>query len=137
MYLAREGRVEPVTVAEIAGQFAVPRNHLIKVVGALTRLGWIEATRGRGGGLRLQAASMSLRIGDSLRTLEGDGEVIDCRGLGCPLAGDCLLREALATAVAAFYDALNRYCLADLVTHRTGEQIVRLHQAFLARQVVL
>ncbi|HAV37025.1 MAG TPA: BadM/Rrf2 family transcriptional regulator, partial [Massilia sp.] len=54
--LERAGeRPHPVTVAEIATQFDLPLNHLVKVVGHLARAGWVRATRGRNGGLRLAA----------------------------------------------------------------------------------
>ena len=46
-------RTQPVTVAEIAKQFDIPQNHLVKVVAEMAKIGWIKSTRGRNGGLRL------------------------------------------------------------------------------------
>lgn len=131
MYLAREVRQPAVTVAETALQFNVPHNHLVKVVGAMAKLGWIDAMRGRNGGIRLAVPAETLRIGAVLRALEGDSEAVDCEKIGCRLAGDCLLRDALRAGVDAFYAAMDRYTLADLVHGNTGMQIVRMHQAFL------
>ena len=54
MYLARESRSPSVTVAEVATQFDVPHNHLVKVVGMLARIGWVDAVRGRNGGISLR-----------------------------------------------------------------------------------
>ena len=68
IYLERAGeRPHPVTVAEIGSQFDIPLNHLVKVVGQLAKLGWITATRGRKGGLRLAADPATLTIGQVLR----------------------------------------------------------------------
>jgi Rrf2 family transcriptional regulator, nitric oxide-sensitive transcriptional repressor len=132
IYLARTGeRRSAVTVAEIGAQFELPVNHLVKVVGELARSGWVNATRGRNGGLRLAADPATLCIGTVLRVLEGENELVDCEGSGCRLAGDCRLRDALKTGMRAFYSAMDGYTLAQLTQGVTGEQIVRMHRTFL------
>ncbi|OXR49821.1 BadM/Rrf2 family transcriptional regulator [Pusillimonas sp. T2] len=131
MYLAQQAREQPVTVAEISSQFGVPHNHLVKVVGAMAKQGWIHATRGRHGGVRLAVSPGHLPIGSVLRTLEGDREAIDCEGLACRLATQCFLRNALQEGLNAFYSAMDRYTLADVVGTETGEKIVQMHRSFL------
>ena len=42
MYLTHRDREQSVTIAEIASQFSVPHNHLIKVVNRLGKLGLID-----------------------------------------------------------------------------------------------
>lgn len=55
------------------------------VVGQLAKLGWITATRGRKGGLRLAADPALLTIGQVLRKLEGeDDELVDCAACCAP-----------------------------------------------------
>lgn len=44
MYLAIGQRNEPVTISEIAEQFHVSRNHLVKVVHRLGQLQWVATT---------------------------------------------------------------------------------------------
>ena len=135
IYLARSGtRPGPVTVAEIGEQFDIPVNHLVKVVGHLARAGWVRATRGRNGGLRLAADPVSLKIGQVLRDLEGDHELIDCVGTGCTLALDCQLREALRAAMNAFYDSMNRHSLQDITGGNTGERIIQMHRVYLTER---
>jgi Rrf2 family nitric oxide-sensitive transcriptional repressor len=119
-------------VAEVAGQFDIPQNHLVKVVGHLARAGWVQALRGRNGGIRLAAPADTLRIGTVLRELEGDPELVNCEALACRLSADCRLRNALQAGMRAFYEAMNQYSLADLSNGNTGEQIVRMHRTFLA-----
>ena len=132
MYLERAGeRSHPVTVAEIGAQFDIPTNHLVKVVGKLAKLGWIQATRGRNGGLRLAADPATLTVGQVLRKLEGeDDELIDCEGSLCALRMDCRLREMLRVGMRAFYTAMDAYTLADTTAEGTGEQVVRMHRMF-------
>jgi len=133
IYLERAGeRLHPVTVAEIGKQFNIPLNHLVKVVGQLAKLGWVQATRGRNGGLRLAADPATLTIGQVLRKLEGeDDELVDCDGTDCALKMDCQLRGMLRAGMRAFYDAMDRYTLAHATAGNTGEQVVRMHRMFL------
>jgi Rrf2 family nitric oxide-sensitive transcriptional repressor len=120
----------PVTAGEIATQFDVPLNHLVKVAAQLARAGWIDATRGRNGGLVLRADAKQLRIGTVLRELEGDAELVDCEGLDCQLKRSCILRGALAAGLRAFYDAMDAYTLADIAKGKVGEQVLVMHRRF-------
>jgi Rrf2 family nitric oxide-sensitive transcriptional repressor len=124
-----------VTVGEIARQFDIPANHLVKVVGHLARMGWIQASRGRHGGLRLLADPATLHLGTVLRELEGDAELVDCEGQNCRLSKNCELRSALAAGLRAFYDAMDRYVLADVTAGAVGEQIIVMHRNFLGSTV--
>lgn len=134
IYLSRtDGERASPTVAEIASQFSIPANHLVKVVGHLARAGWIQTTRGRNGGVRLKIDAAALKIGTVLRELEGDAELVNCEGLACGLRGNCQLRGALQTGLNAFYEAMNVYSLAEIAGGDTGQQIVRMHRAFLDR----
>jgi len=119
-----------VTVAEIATQFDIPLNHLVKVVGRLARAGWVRAMRGRNGGLRLAADPQVLTVGQVLRELEGDDELVDCEGTQCALSLDCQLRGVLRAGMRAFYQEMDRYTLARITEGNTGEQIVRMHKMF-------
>jgi Rrf2 family nitric oxide-sensitive transcriptional repressor len=132
IYLERAGeRPNPVTVAEIGKQFDIPLNHLVKVVGQLAKLGWVQATRGRNGGLRLAADPALLTIGQVLRKLEGeDDELVDCEGTDCALKLDCQLRGMLRAGMRAFYEAMDRYTLAHATAGTTGEQVMRMHRMF-------
>ncbi len=136
IYLARNGKAQavPVKVAEIAEQFDLPVNHLVKVVGELVRAQWVLAVRGRNGGLHLAADPAKLKVGQVLRLLEGDVELVDCDGTGCQLASDCALRDALKAGMRAYYQVMDGYSLADITKGNTGEQIVRMHQAYLVRR---
>ena len=130
MYLTQPERVDAVTSAEIAAQFLVPHNHVIKVVHKLGKLGWIRTQRGRGGGIALDVAPDKLRLGDVLRGLEQADQLIDCADPPCVLRGGCLLKHALDAGLTRFYDELNRYTLADVTAQRTGAKLATLHRNF-------
>jgi Rrf2 family nitric oxide-sensitive transcriptional repressor len=126
-------RTHPVTAAEIGKQFDIPLNHLVKVVSELAKLGWVKSTRGRNGGLRLAADPATLTIGQVLRKLEGDeNDLADCEGTDCALKADCQLRGMLRVGMRAFYEAMDRYTLAEVTSGATGEQVIRMHRMFWA-----
>jgi Rrf2 family nitric oxide-sensitive transcriptional repressor len=134
IYLESAGeRSHPVTVAEIGAQFDIPLNHLVKVVGQLAKLGWVKATRGRNGGLRLAADPATLTIGQVLRKLEGDEDtdLVDCEGTNCALKMDCQLRGMMRAGMRAFYEAMDRFTLAQATSGATGEQVIRMHRMFV------
>ena len=59
----REGTV--VSVGEIADSFGISRHHLIKVAQHLRSGGYVETTRGNGGGLRLAQPALRSISGSS------------------------------------------------------------------------
>ena len=130
MYLTQHDRLIPVTINEIAEQFNVPRNHLIKVVTRLNKLGWVLATRGRNGGLRLGVQSDQLKLGDVLQELENTSSLVDCSKPPCVLRGQCHLKEVLDTGLKVFYAHMNRFTLADVVNQKTQSAVIHLHQRY-------
>ncbi len=132
MYLANERREAPaITLAEVSSQFNIPRNHLAKVSGKLVKNGWIEAIRGRSGGLRLAMEPANINMGHVLRVLEGHTEVIDCEKLQCRLKTGCELKIALASAYAAFFNVLDQLTLTDVTNGLAAKEIVKMHKGFM------
>jgi len=117
MYLAAEpGR--RATIAEVATAYGISENHLTKVAHGLGRLGWLATVRGQGGGLQLARPAQLVGIGQVVRSTEGGDLPAACFGdapSACTIERACRLRGALADAVEAFYAALDRHTLADLV----------------------
>lgn len=132
MYLAHERRETPaITLAEVSSQFAIPRNHLAKVAGKLTKSGWISSVRGRSGGLSLAMEPSHINIGHVLRVLEGHQAVIDCEKLNCRLKNGCELKLILAKAYEAFFNVLDQHTLADVTHGLAAKQIVNMQKSFM------
>ena len=126
MYAALNGST-PSAIPEIARAYGVSYDHLKKVAAELCRLGYLETVRGRNGGFRLAKDPREIRIGDVIRQTEGEPGLVECFDPAtntCPLLPACQLRVALQEALAAFYDVLDRYTLADLI--RAPEQLTPL-----------
>ncbi|MBI2890388.1 MAG: Rrf2 family transcriptional regulator [Nitrospirae bacterium] len=112
----------PATIREIARAYAISRNHLMKVVHRLGRLGYVETTRGRGGGLRLARDPGSVNLAEVVRRTEESWKLVECFDVaenGCRITPACELKRALGEALQAFYAALGRHTLADVLSRRT------------------
>lgn len=105
------------SIGEIAGAYGISKNHLMKVAQRLVAEGFIEAVRGRTGGLRLAQAADQVNVGRVVRTMEETGSFVECFYPStdtCVITPACQLRHALAGALEAFFRHLDRYSLADI-----------------------
>ncbi|MGD8863357.1 MAG: Rrf2 family transcriptional regulator [Myxococcales bacterium] len=118
MYLGTCERGQVVPIVEISEAFGVSRHYMLKVMSELSDLGYIEAVRGRGGGVKLVKEPTSIRVGKLIRRTEPEGGLLECVDSGegdCPIIPACRLRKALAEAQREFYRVLDRYTLADML----------------------
>ncbi|MCF6344129.1 MAG: Rrf2 family transcriptional regulator [Devosiaceae bacterium] len=109
------------TITEIAEKVAIPRNHLMKIVHALSKKEFIKTTRGRGGGIRLALCAKKIKVGDVIRKMEERLDIIECYKPRCPLAGSCRLKNVLGEATNAFLSVLDNYSVNDLVAQRESK----------------
>lgn len=108
------------TITEIADRYDISRNHIVKVVHELGRLGYIETVRGKNGGIRLDRDPATINVGELVRRTENGFELVECfrPDNGCCLTPACVLRDALDDALQAFIATLDGYTLADLLAPR-------------------
>jgi len=111
---AADGRL--VTIDEIAGSYDISRAHLTKVVNALTRGGFLEAVRGRSGGLRLAKPADQIVLGEIVRATEPDFALVECFATGnqCVITKCCKLQGVLDEALQAFLSVLDHYTLESV-----------------------
>jgi Rrf2 family nitric oxide-sensitive transcriptional repressor len=105
------------TIEEIARVYGISQNHLMKVVNNLARHGWVEAQRGRGGGLKLALDPEEITVGAVIRTTEEDFDLVACFRAddACPISAACQLKRSLARALDAYFAVLDGVTLASLV----------------------
>ncbi len=113
-----------VTIKEIARQFGISRNHLMKIAQRLAHLGYIHTARGRGGGMRLARPPRSINLRSVVWDMEPTFEIMDCHNPLCPIAGHCILKKALIEGRACFLEALSRYTVGDLLDNKV--QLLKL-----------
>jgi Rrf2 family nitric oxide-sensitive transcriptional repressor len=109
-----------VPAGEVARRMRMSEDHLVKVIGRLAELGYVETRRGRTGGVRLAMAPAKIRVGRVVRETEDNMALVECfnpETNRCPIAPACVLAGALDRALAAFLGVLDELTVADLVTH--------------------
>jgi len=109
-----------VTIREISDAYGISRNHLMKVVSLLTRMGYLDARRGPGGGIALSRPPAEIILADVIRDMEDDLNLVECfcDGGTCIIKPMCKLKTALNQALSAYLDTLERYTLLDLLKPR-------------------
>jgi Rrf2 family nitric oxide-sensitive transcriptional repressor len=121
--LKDDGRV---TIKEISEAYNISRNHLMKVVSLLTRMGYVDARRGPGGGIALARSAADIVIADVVRDMEDDLNLVECfcaEGT-CIIKPVCELKAVLGQALAAYLETLEGYTLKDLL--RPKAQLVQV-----------
>lgn len=124
MYLASLPEGQRSNVAQVSRVYNVSQNHLVKVVVQLRKLGYVDAQRGKGGGICLAQPAEQINIGEVIMKMENYLDGVDCTTTTCQLASCCKLRSALAMGMRAFIDAMKQFTLADMVCNQ--EEIVPL-----------
>ncbi|MDW9238903.1 rrf2 family protein [Burkholderia thailandensis] len=108
------------TIQEISDAYGISKNHLMKVVQQLGELGWIETVRGRNGGLRLNAQSVTLTVGQVVRKTENDFALVGCftgeseAHRNCVIQSACRLKGVFAAAREAFFAELDKHTIGEL-----------------------
>ncbi len=127
MYTALKGE-DITTISEIAEQYGISKNHLMKVVQELNSKGYLKAVRGKNGGLRLNGNAEAINVGKLVRDIEQSQALVECFGNAnqCVITPACQLKFILAEALEAFFKTLDQYSLADLISVESRTQLVRL-----------
>jgi Rrf2 family transcriptional regulator, nitric oxide-sensitive transcriptional repressor len=105
-----------VTIEEMADAYDISRSHLMKVVNALTRAGYLTPVRGRRGGVCLAMPASDIVLGDVVRATEPDFALVECFATGnqCVITRCCKLQGVLGEALDAFLAVLDQQTLQSI-----------------------
>jgi len=115
---ASRQRSAPVTITEIAQSHGISRSHLTKIVQQLAAHGWLQTTRGRGGGMVLAMPPADINLGVVVRASETDFATVECFDTAqnqCRMSQHCRLKGVLNEATQSYLAVLDGVTLADLV----------------------
>jgi len=109
-----EGRV---TIHQISEAYEISKNHLMKVVSNLTRLQFVAAQRGPGGGIRLNRAPEDINLAEIIGNTEKHLQDMDSEHVpaGSESTADGRLNCFLHHALQAYLNELGRFNLADVL----------------------
>lgn len=109
---------ERATVRDVADAYGISRHHLMKVAQQLQARGYIQALRGKLGGIELRHRPEDINLGEVVRDMESDLQLVECFGdrNACVITPFCQLKGVLGKALGSFLSVLDAYTLSDLVT---------------------
>lgn len=108
-----------ITIQDIASTYQLPKTHLMKIVNKMHSLGWVQATRGRNGGISLAIKPNQLSLKTVVESMEQTLNPINCETPLCLLQGGCLLKQFLLEGQQAYLDSLGRYTIEDIISDDT------------------
>ncbi|AGK53782.1 RrF2 family transcriptional regulator [Bacillus sp. 1NLA3E] len=120
IYLAAKKNNELSNIKEIAEIYDISKNHLMKIIYNMGKMGYIETIRGRNGGVRLAKLPSEINIGEIIRKTEEDFYIVECfehHNNKCIMTPVCSLKHILNTALEQFLQVLDQYTLDDIVNH--------------------
>jgi Rrf2 family nitric oxide-sensitive transcriptional repressor len=123
-----------VRTEEISRAYGISKHHLVRVVQTLANGDYLEIRTGRSGGVTLKRDPEVIRLGDVVRAAEPNMRLVECfdrETNTCVIAPVCALKGMLREALDAFFDALNRHTLADIMRDSGREKLATAFAKFI------
>lgn len=117
----RAARSGPLSAAQIAAEYELPRALLMNVLKELNHARIVSATRGAAGGYELAIEPQQLSLLEVITALEGPVRLTACAdglpivGQGCNLESDCPIRGPIRRLHGRLHRLLEETTLADLL----------------------
>lgn len=113
------------TINEIAASYDISKNHLMKIVQQLNVQGYVLATRGRNGGIKLNLKPSEINIGSLVREVEDKKKLVECfdDNNQCVITPSCQLKSIFAEAQEGFFKVLDGYTLDDLLDKNNPKKL--------------
>lgn len=113
------------TIPDIVKAYGISQNHLTKIIHNLAKLGLINTTRGRNGGIRLAVDAQTINLKELVLKLEPHFDIVPCFNIkkqNCCIAPSCKLKYVLYKAQQAFFAVLEEITLADVLENQSELQ---------------
>ncbi|MCA9398938.1 MAG: Rrf2 family transcriptional regulator [Candidatus Omnitrophica bacterium] len=112
---------EKSSISEISTAYGISRNHIVKVVHNLAKLGYVHSFQGKNGGITLAQRPEKINLGKVVEQVEPDFNLVECFGDRedkCCISTDCRLKGFFQQAQKAFIDSLHKHTLAEIIKNR-------------------
>jgi Rrf2 family nitric oxide-sensitive transcriptional repressor len=120
-----------VTIHQISEAYDISKNHLMKVVSNLTRLKFVAAQRGPGGGIQLNRPPAEINLNEVISNTEKHLQnVVSTEELDSSnISADVRLANFLRYALLAYLNELGKFTLADVLeTESDVGQLIEINE---------
>lgn len=121
LYLSRKGKNEvrlPASAREISNHYDLPYEITAKTLQKLKESGWIASIHGAHGGYRLEKPLVEIKLGELIRHLEGDTQLVDCGSTEtanlCEFQSRCDIQSYMNGLNRKWVEFLDQQSLSDL-----------------------
>lgn len=114
VYIAERGEV--VSLASVARDTTTSEAYLEQLFSLLKKAGLVKSVRGANGGYKLAKAACKITIGEIVRALEDELEIVDCISGECESKCNCVSHKVWRTLYDAINDALDSITLAGVLS---------------------
>ena len=121
----------PVQVKDIAERQQIPIKYLEQIFHKLKKADFIKSERGPGGGYVLTKDPSEITIGDIIKSVKEDTDLVSCvcssseDGTPCPREGQCVTRSVWQKGAQQITDYFNSVTMADLCKDASKKNIKR------------
>jgi len=119
-----------VTINQISEAYGISKNHLMKVVSNLTRLQFLTAQRGPGGGIQLNRLPEDISLDEVIGSTEKHLQALVTENASgsAEVTAETRLNSFLRQALQAYLDELGSFTLADVLEPQTDfKQLLQLN----------
>jgi Rrf2 family nitric oxide-sensitive transcriptional repressor len=120
-----------VTIHQISEAYDISKNHLMKVVSNLTRLKFVAAQRGPGGGIQLNRPPAEINLNDVIINTEKHLQDLNSNveSDAGNISADVRLGNFLRHAMLAYLNELGKFTLADVLeTESDVDQLIEINE---------
>lgn len=111
--------MEVTSIQSIADRQKISVSYLEQLMAKLKRAGFVESTRGAGGGYRLAKHGEQISVGEVLRVLEGNLEAVNCSGYQeeekCTESDICVAKYVWKRINDSIIEAVDTITLGELI----------------------
>ena len=115
--LARRYEQGPISVSAISGRQDISVKYLEQLIRPLQKADLVNSVRGAKGGHMLAKRPGEITMGEVVRLLEGQVDLVKCISLpeNCQMSEDCCVRLAWKEATDVLFEKLDAITIADLL----------------------
>ncbi len=115
--LALHDNEEAVTLCSIAKRQDLSESYLEQLLGKLKRAHLVSSVRGTNGGYHLAKPAKDISVGDILRALEGNMDIVECASdeTECSKSGSCVTKYVWKRINDSIHDVVENISLEELL----------------------